>query len=920
MDEERIAGTFTTKLCHATAFLVMAIGCLLWSPGIRAQNVFTHSYLLMTGDPACMQVVWQTDTGVSGGRVDWGYWGQGLEYSETARPYHQNIHDRAYPLRPAQDILVWTAEICGAFPGERISYKVHVLDSDGNDIESWSNDFVLPLDPAAKHLNFYGYGDTRDCGSDFENVTHALREEVDQASDQTQLETVLLHTGDVVYNGGESAIFYSDNNWMHYFSKYDDAEHLLEWMPLMVAMGNHDFNWEDAGNYPQYFYMDFPYEQYDRSIGMVPYLDDDGNLQVPGGTRAMDDAYYSYDYGPIHVAVLNAYTDGELENLGGCYIGSGLETGKAQSRWLEQDLASSNKPWKIILMHVPINSCDCSNDSGDSASRANVEAVASANDVSLLVVGHAHYYQKTATAGITALVLGGGGATPDSDCDDPGNTCAQCFFHYARFHVVDDGHLGVDVIKVNSDGSTSVADSFTITRSAPDAVSASFVAPRDPLDYRTPVRFSCTTDGVHGSHFWDFGDGTTSTEENPLHTFPKPADSDGWHTYTVSLEVTSGDGRVLTATREVQIYNGGNLQVVVGTIDTRYALYLTPSGQSFDENRDFKLIGSDEDLFFEKIPPEEYTVTLYALGYDDWQGHATVPPGGPEMIMINPNRQSHPDATVYIGSVPRGARVTIDPDGSNPVTGTTPFYAKVCGTEYSFACSAETFTFRVQNGETSVERMGDSWYNRTFASCGRCNSQTPNAYYVDVRENSASGRGLHRRPVLRGPSDQRVVKKGSAVLRIDARPWEGLTYRWFEGESGDTSHPIVLATGALYATPPLKEAREYWVRVYDGAGTRDSRTSTVSLMSEGPRLLFAKGKKVRPGSTARLKGRAFNAEDPGENRVFFDELEARVTEVRRHHITVDVPNGLTGRVSAMVRVKVDGVWSKPKKVRVKESQ
>lgn len=548
--------------------VVAALGSVFWGPGCWADDVFTHSFLLMTEDPTCMQVVWQTSTGVDGGQVDWGYWGQGLDYGATAYPYHQNIHDNAYPLRSAQDITIWTAEICGASPGQRISYKVHVTNSDGNDIASWSNDFVLPLDPAAKHLTFYGYGDTRDCESDFEKVTHALREEVDQASDQTQLETVLLHSGDVVYNGGQSTIYYSDNHWMRYFSQYDDAQHLPEWIPVTVAMGNHDFNWEDSGNYPKYFYMDFPYEQYDKSLGMVPYINEDGDLEVPAGTDAMNDAYYSYDYGPIHVAALNSYTDGELESLGGCHIGSGLESGKAQARWLERDLSSSNKPWKILMMHVPVIG-SCSMDDTDTNSRSAIESIAAAQGVSLVIAGHVHRYRKDVNPdnGIVHLILGGGGAAIDE-------TCGECFYHYARFHVVDDGHLAVDVIEVNTDGTTSVARTLTVTRNASNASSASFTSTPGPLDYRTPVRFSCTTEGVHGSHF---GDGATSTEENPLHAYPKPTISDGRHTFTVSLTLTSGSGETYTATKDLEVYNGGSLQILPESV-TQYALFLPPPG------------------------------------------------------------------------------------------------------------------------------------------------------------------------------------------------------------------------------------------------------------------------------------------------------------------------------------------------------
>lgn len=50
------------------------------------------------------------------------------------------------------------------------------------------------------------------------------------------------------------------------------------------------------------------------------------------------------------------------------------------------------------------------------------------------------------------------------------------------------------------------------------------------------IYFYCGVDGVPTSYLWDFGDGTTSTDKDPIHIYTLPA------TYTVSLTATNSYG------------------------------------------------------------------------------------------------------------------------------------------------------------------------------------------------------------------------------------------------------------------------------------------------------------------------------------------------------------------------------------------
>ena len=70
----------------------------------------------------------------------------------------------------------------------------------------------------------------------------------------------------------------------------------------------------------------------------------------------------------------------------------------------------------------------------------------------------------------------------------------------------------------------------------PDAPIADFTSSTNNADILSPVQFTDTSVNVPQSWFWEFGDGATSAEQNPVHTYAAPG------TYTVNLTVTNYKG------------------------------------------------------------------------------------------------------------------------------------------------------------------------------------------------------------------------------------------------------------------------------------------------------------------------------------------------------------------------------------------
>ncbi len=94
----------------------------------------------------------------------------------------------------------------------------------------------------------------------------------------------------------------------------------------------------------------------------------------------------------------------------------------------------------------------------------------------------------------------------------------------------------------------------------------------------------------------------------------------------------------------------------------------------------------------------------------------------------------------------------------------------------------------------------------------------------------------------------------SATLAVTVTGVPAPTLQWYEGESGDVSHPITNATAAQFSTPAISAVKRYWVRASNFAGTRDSATSVVTPWR-------ALNSSVPSGQISYLGGRYYTTRD-----------------------------------------------------------
>ncbi|MBP7866264.1 MAG: immunoglobulin domain-containing protein [Acidobacteria bacterium] len=135
------------------------------------------------------------------------------------------------------------------------------------------------------------------------------------------------------------------------------------------------------------------------------------------------------------------------------------------------------------------------------------------------------------------------------------------------------------------------------------------------------------------------------------------------------------------------------------------------------------------------------------------------------------------------------------------------------------------------------------------------------------------------------PPTQQVNTGHSATLEVVCTGSGPLAVQWYEGESGDVSHPVEGANSTVFHTPQVYADTRYWVRVSNACGDADSATATVivwnvyylphavSTAEWWTRLSFVNAGGLNPKAgpaTSEVEVRAYAADGELLEEVFLD--------------------------------------------------
>ena len=102
------------------------------------------------------------------------------------------------------------------------------------------------------------------------------------------------------------------------------------------------------------------------------------------------------------------------------------------------------------------------------------------------------------------------------------------------------------------------------------------------------------------------------------------------------------------------------------------------------------------------------------------------------------------------------------------------------------------------------------------------------------------------------PQNQTISAGTTASLDVIATGTAPLTYQWYTGTSGVTTSPIAGATGSSYTTQALTSTTSYWVRVSNTAGSVDSSTASITVISPPTITTQPQSQSISPKTSATL--------------------------------------------------------------------
>lgn len=313
-------------------------------------------YLQMTSH-GNISVRWVTDVATNT-KVWWGLSGSSINFTNT---FINN-----------SSVTEHESRISGLQPNSKYYYGVG---STTQSLSSGSTNYfwTAPSIGYSGHSRFFVIADFGTADSAETNVRNAFNTFNSSASPSDKVDLVFM-VGDNAYGSGtitnfDSAVFNGSNSYKTEIKKFN----------MFLLAGNHDY--ANSGFSTAQATLNWPiFNLFTHPSG-----------SECGGVVSNTERYYSFNWGNVHIISLDGYRDSSNNN-------TGMGSGSAMYKWLENDLKFNTKKWTILFTHFPPFSHGTHN-SDTATELSNLRTIITPliyrYNVDLVMNGHSHVYERT---------------------------------------------------------------------------------------------------------------------------------------------------------------------------------------------------------------------------------------------------------------------------------------------------------------------------------------------------------------------------------------------------------------------------------------------------------------------------------------------------------------------------------------------
>lgn len=325
-----------------------------------------HGHLSLTTNLKEMSITWISNA-TTNPLVRWGLSAVSLNNNAPAVNLTYKISDMcAAPATDPHNFLdpgiIYTAVMTN------LPYDTDIFYAYGS-AAGWSpvSHFRLKA-PATSAMKFIAFGDLG--VAPHQQPAAVSTERMMQHLNTTEL---VVHVGDISYARGHAYI------WEQFFNEIQPVSTRV---PYMTSIGNHEFDFKGQPFKPSW-------STYSTDSGGecgVPYVARFA-MPYPDHSRALHNRslYYSFNYGPVHFAMLDSESD--------------FLPGSPQFKWLNADLAAVDRratPFVIVTNHRPLYDSSWGGLLPEVEHvRQSLEPVLVQYAVDVVLVGHIHVYQRS---------------------------------------------------------------------------------------------------------------------------------------------------------------------------------------------------------------------------------------------------------------------------------------------------------------------------------------------------------------------------------------------------------------------------------------------------------------------------------------------------------------------------------------------